>query len=128
MDDLIDEFEEDLFNIENHGAFSEHRSEILMIIVPTLCVLFFAYWYNNRNYNREIKKYNSTFRIPVEEFEQQKRILTREALKNLQESAEYQQYLEDKKVGALKEVELTEDDKIVLSDDSDDEKEVKRKF
>lgn len=128
MEDYIDEIEEEVLNIENHGVFSEHRSEILIIIVPAFCLLFFAYWYNNRKYNREMKKFNSALRVPVEEFEHQKRVLTIEALRNLQESAEYQQYLEDKKVGALKDLDLNEDDKIVLSDDSDDEQEVKRKF
>lgn len=125
LDDYIEEFEEEVLNWDG-GIFSERRSEILVFVIAFLIILASVYFYLNRRFKKESKRFNSSVRMTVDEYEKKKKILTKQALKNLMESPEYQQYLEDKKNGALKEIELTEEDKIVLSDDSDeDEKDIK---
>lgn len=102
---------------------TEHLSEILIFIPPTALVLLLTYIFYNRRLKNEMKRLNCTPRITLEEYNKNKEIWTAEAVAELKESPEYREYLKNKKNGTLKEIELTEDDKIVLSDESDEENE-----
>ena len=124
LDDYIEAFEENFLNF-NNKVFSQGRSEILLLVVPTILILSATYYFLNRRFKKEVKRLNCNNRISVEEYERNKMILTQRAVKNLIESSEYQQYLKDKESGALKDVVLKEDDKIELSDDSDVEDDIK---
>ena len=124
LNDYIAAFEEDFLNF-NNKVFSEGRSEILLFVVPTILILVGTYLILNRRFKKEVKRLNCNNRISIEEYERNKMILTQRAVKNLLESSEYQQYLKDKESGALKDIDLKEDDQIVLSDDSDVEDEIK---
>ena len=102
---------------------TDHLSEILTFVPPTTLILLTTYIYFNRRHKKEMKRLNCTQRISTEEYDRNKEIWTAEAVAELKESSEFKEYLENKKNGTLKEIELTEDDKIVLSDDSDVEDE-----
>jgi len=98
-----------------------YKIEISVLIVSIIVVLVSAYLLQRKTYNKEKVTLNCTKKMPVEEYEKIKKKTTEEAVKKLVESKPFQEYQAKKKANELKEVELNESDKIVLSDDSDDD-------
>jgi len=127
LNDKTEEIQEYILDLIDGSYFLENRKEILIFTIPAILILLVTYFIMDRRHKREMLKFTSTIKIAPEEYERNKKILTDEAVRTLVESPEYLQYLTNKQKGELKEVELTEDDKIVLSDDSDDETEEIRK-
>jgi len=127
LNDKTEEIQEYILDLIDGSYFLENRKEILIFTIPAILILLVTYFIMDRRHKREMLKFTSTIKIAPEEYERNKKILTDEAVRTLVESPEYLQYLTSKQKGELKEVELNEDDKIVLSDDSDNEGEEIRK-
>jgi len=104
-----------------HHVLDTYKIEISVLIVSIIAILATAYFFQRKTYHKEKVSLNCTKKVPVEEYEKIKKKTTEEAVKKLIESKPYQEYQAKKKANELKEVELNESDKIVLSDDSDDD-------
>jgi len=117
------------YTIEHNESFGNlitqvldtYKIEISVLIVSIIVALVSAYLFQRKTYNKEKVTLNCTKKVPVEEYEKIKKKTTEEAVKKLIESKPFQEYQAKKKANELKEVELNESDKIVLSDDSDDD-------
>jgi len=104
-----------------HHVLDTYKIEISVLIVSIIAVLVTAYFFQRKTYHKEKVSLNCTKKVSVEEYEKIKKKTTEEAVKKLIESKPYQEYQAKKKANEVKEVELNESDKIVLSDDSDDD-------
>lgn len=94
-----------------------YRNQLILLIFTIVAAISLAYFFQKSHHQRE-KTVNFTKRVSLDEYEKNKKATTEQAVKQLLESDRYKKYLEDKKNNRIREVELSGDDKIVLSDDS----------
>lgn len=80
--------------------------------------------------NKQLDRTKCSTRIPREQYESFKKKYTEDTIREYMESFEYRRYVDVKRNNRLREVELTDSDNIVLSDDSsvlgEDEKVIQR--
>lgn len=106
-----------------------YRNQIVMLILTILAVMLTAYYFKKNTFHKEKVSLNCTKKVSLDEYEKNKKVLTEQAVKKLMESEAYKKYVEDKQNNRLRDVQLDESDKIVLSDDSsvgEEEKDLKR--
>jgi len=97
-----------------------YKSEIAILIVTIVSIFLAAFFFKKKTYQKEKVSLNCTKKVSVDEYEKTKKVLTDDAVKKLVESEAFKKYVEEKNNNRLREVELTESDKIILSDDSSD--------
>jgi len=95
-----------------------YRMQIVLLIVTMIIALGAALFFQKRQYKKEKTSLNCTKKISVEEYERAKKKQTEEAVSRLIHSEAYKKYVEDKNNNRLREVEMAESDRIILSDDS----------
>lgn len=95
-----------------------YKVQIVIFIVTLIIGLGAALYFQKRSYKKEKVSLNCTKKISVDEYEKTKKILTEEAVQKLVNSEDYKKYLDNKNNNRLRELEMTESDRIVLSDDS----------
>jgi len=109
-------------------AFELYKSQIIILLSTLILVLLAVFLFQRRSYKKEKIPLNCTKKVSVEEYERTKSRLTNEAVKKLVESEAYKKYVEDKNGNRLREIELNESDRIVLSDDSSADGEEEKDF
>jgi len=95
-----------------------YKIQIMILIFTLIIGLGVALFFQKRSYKKEKVSLNCTKKISVEEYEKAKKRQTEEAVQKLVNSEVYKKYVEDKNNNRLREVEMTESDRIILSDDS----------
>lgn len=109
---------------ENFGVYSrrvikENQFSIFAYVITAIVALLTASFFEKKRFQEENTRLNCTPRIKLESYKKYRKLLTKKAVLELTKSEEYKKYLEAKANGTLKPIQLDEDDKIVLSDDSD---------
>lgn len=94
-----------------------YRNQLVLLILSIVLAVGVAYFFQKTHHQKE-KPVNFNKKVSLDEYEKNKKVTTEQAVKQLMESERYKKYVDDKKNNRLREVELSSDDKIVLSDDS----------
>lgn len=101
-----------------HNVLFMYKYQIICLILTILVALTAAYTFQKKSYQKKEVTLKCTNKISTDEYEKAKKVLTDDAVKKLVESEAYMKYLEDKNNNRLRNVELDDSDRIVLSDDS----------
>ena len=104
--------------LHDTGISSLSTLEIVGSIATVLCLLSTILFCKMRRQQKEIVRLTCTRRVPVQQYEIRKKRYTEDSVRELLDSLEYKKYVDNKKKNLLKNVELTESDNIILSDDS----------
>lgn len=94
----------------------ENKLLILGVVFVLLLIVLVIYKTTPEQRDRPMTFY--TPKMDPQQYEIMKKVNTLQALKELKKSKEYHDYYNKRKAGTLKPIELDEDDRIVLSDDS----------
>jgi hypothetical protein len=109
---------------------SDYLKEIVIGLIGFLVVLKVIRILKQAKKKPEVNFEKCTTRIPREHYESFKKKYTEDTIREYMESFEFKRYVDVKRNNRLREIELTDSDNIVLSDDSsvlgEDEKEVQR--
>lgn len=111
------------------ALMSCHIKEIIIVLIGLL--VFVGVAVNLKQIKKkEVDRAKCATRIPREHYESFKKKYTEDTIREYMESFEYRRYVDVKRNNRLREIELTDSDNIVLSDDSsvlgEDEKVIQR--
>jgi hypothetical protein len=107
------------FGIYSRRVVKENQFPIFAYVIVGIIALIVANQLEKEKFENETTRLNCSTRVNPSQYEQQKRATTEKALQDLHASENYKKYLQEKEKGKYAPVELDDNDKILLSDDTD---------